>query len=139
METFPCKWLGLSFVIFIDLWGFSYKQYKFNFRNYIGYHSPLVSILKYPEFKRKFFQKIFFVHNKLVLKLKKNNSSNRLQIMWTYRGMCLGFFYCRWYSIWIMNFALHISIAIYVSILPGKYWGKKKLENGSQIHSEVLK
>lgn len=25
--------------------------------------------------------KIFIVHNKLVLKLKKNNSSNRLQIM----------------------------------------------------------
>lgn len=37
-----------------------------------------------------------------------------------------GCFFWRWYSIWIMNFALHISVGTYVSILPGKYLKKKK-------------
>lgn len=82
------------------------------------------------------------MHNKLVLNFKKRNSSNRLQIMWTYRGMCFRVFFLQMIFHIDMNFALHISTGTHVSILPGKYWGEKnagKRRPNSQRSAKVKK
>lgn len=80
MKTFPGKLLCFNSVISVDLWGFLHKKIKISRQKLQRLPDRYFQFLKILNLKENCL-KMLFVHNKLVLNLKKRNSSNRLQIM----------------------------------------------------------